>query len=113
MLALFKLFWHRQLLRKSIVGPRPANTSAALERALLAALLRQRTPLLNRLVRQVGPQAFANTLAHLDKHQMHTALRLLDHKPRSAVSAHLPAATTNGWMHGSALEQPKPLGRKP
>lgn len=85
----------------------PAAAACALERALLAALGQRRPHLLNHLVDQAGPQAFAQALATLDARQMMDALCLLADAPRAAVCAHLPPSARRRWPTAQA---PRPRG---
>lgn len=80
----------------------PATAACALERALLAALGQRRPHLLNHLVDQAGPQAFAQALATLEARQMVEALCLLADAPRASVCAHLPPSARRRWPTAQA-----------
>jgi len=78
----------------------PGNaTTSACERALLAALHQNRPRLLERLLAQIGPDAFAQILAQLPAvHRMH-ALHLLPNCARATLCTHLPAAAGKDSQH--------------
>ncbi len=80
----------------------PATAACALLRALLAALGQRRPHLLNHLVDQAGPQAFAQALATLEARQMVEALCLLADAPRASVCAHLPPSARRRWPTAQA-----------
>jgi len=83
---------YRQLPR--LPGSSYAN---AHERALLAALQQRREPLLVHLLEQIGPQAFAQTLAQLPAPHRIQALYLLPDSARTTVCAQLPAQVSPHW----------------
>jgi len=88
----FSAFRTRRPPRRQLPHLPGSATTSACERALLATLHQNRPRLLERLLVQIGPHAFAQILTQLPvSHRMH-ALHLLPDEARATLCAHLPTA---------------------